>query len=396
VTPAHVPGVGLIGVSGYGRVHLQLARECRDRGEIAIVAATVINPTEEADTIAELRSHGTRIYHDYREMLRAEAGGLELCLIPTGIHWHARMTMAALQSGANVLVEKPLAGSMAEVEAVQEVERATGRFVAVGFQDLYDPATVWLKGALARGAIGRIESVRFLGVWPRARSYFGRNDWAGRIAVDGIPVLDSPLNNAFAHFVMLSQFFASAELDTAAVPQLDHVELWRAHAIENYDTAVVAAHTAQEVKLWFGVSHACAETIEPEIVIQGRDGMAWWRYENEACLRTNAGLEQRQAIPDTNQTRRAMLAAVLARLTRTDAPICGTALAARHVALIEAIQRHAAIQSFPSDAVRWINQDGSSVPEVVGLAAALSGAFHARQSLAAAGIGATLNSRLSS
>src|SRR5690606_38595299 len=103
--------VALIGISGYGRIHLQLARECRARGEVAIVAATVINAEEEAENIAELRAHGCTIYSDYEEMLREQRGRIDLCLIPTGIHWHARMTISALRAGANVLVEKPLAGS---------------------------------------------------------------------------------------------------------------------------------------------------------------------------------------------------------------------------------------------------------------------------------------------
>jgi predicted dehydrogenase len=90
------------------------------------------------------------------------------------------MTIAALQSGANVLVEKPLAGSVAEVEAVNAAELKSQRFVAVGFQDLYEPGTAWLKSELLKGRIGEITSVRFLGLWPRRRSYFTRNDWAGR------------------------------------------------------------------------------------------------------------------------------------------------------------------------------------------------------------------------
>src|SRR5690606_22451247 len=111
------PRVALIGVSGYGRIHLQLAREGRDRGELVIVAAAVINAAEESENVAELFAHGCAIYGDYREMLRRHAGQIDLCLIPTGIHLHARMTVDALRAGANVLVEKPLASSMDDVRS---------------------------------------------------------------------------------------------------------------------------------------------------------------------------------------------------------------------------------------------------------------------------------------
>lgn len=380
------PQLALIGISGYGRVHLQLARECRERGELDIAAVTVINPQEEAGNIALLQAHGCRIFSDYREMLREFRGRIDLCLIPTGIAWHARMTIAALEAGANVLVEKPLAGSTAEVQAIREVERRTGRFVAVGFQDFYEPGSAWLQAELQRGVIGGIRSVRFLGLWPRDRAYFARNDWAGRLQVDGVPVFDSPLNNAFAHFVMLSLFFAGAE--TAATPvALDGVELFRAHAIESFDTCVITAHTPQGVRLWFGTSHASRETVEPEIRITGTEGEACWRYEAETWWRRADGTTQQRKLLDAHGARRAMLSATLRRLRDASVPVCTTEMAGQHTALIEAAHRQSAIVDFSPASVHWRgpNGAGSQVPEVPGMAAALRQAFGAEQSLGACG-----------
>ncbi|HWA24207.1 MAG TPA: Gfo/Idh/MocA family oxidoreductase [Lacunisphaera sp.] len=378
--------VAIIGVSGYGSVHLQLARESQQRGEIRITAAVIINPQQEAAVIAELRGHGTEIFSDYGEMFRRHAGRIDLCLIPTGIHWHARMTIAALEAGANVLVEKPLAGSVAEVEEIRRVERRTGKFVAVGFQDFYEPGTIWLKNELQRGVIGDLGSVRFLGVWPRPRGYFTRNDWAGRLQVGGVAVMDSPLNNAFAHFVMLSLFLVGAET-TAETPALEGVELLRAHAIESFDTAVVRSVTARGVKLWFGASHASRETIEPEIVITGSKGQACWRYESEAWWHVTGGVTTRRALLDITGARRAMFSAALARLRDPAAPICTSELAGRHTALIEAIHRQAHIEVVPPDRIAWsgINGEASQVPEILGMTEAMRRSYVAEQSLAASG-----------
>jgi predicted dehydrogenase len=366
--PSSPARIAIIGVSGYGSIHLQLARESRDRGEIRITAATVINPQEEAATIAELRANGTEIFTDHHEMFRQHAGRIDLCLIPTGIHWHARMTIAALESGANVLVEKPLAGSLAEVEEIRRTEERTGRFVAVGFQDYYEPGTIWLKGELDRKVIGDIQSVRFLGVWPRPRGYFTRNNWAGRLRVEGVPVMDSPLNNAFAHFVMLSLFFVGGD-----APVLEEVELMRAHAIESFDTAVVRSHTAQGIKLWFGASHACHETVEPEIVITGRLGQACWRYESEAWWRSADGVTTRRTLLDITGARRAMFSTALQRLRDPSVRICTSEMAGRHTALIESIHRQASIGTVPPAAVAWsgANGESSQVPDINGLAEAL-------------------------
>ncbi len=382
-----LPRIAIIGVSGYGSIHLQLARESRDRGEVRITAATIINPQEEVATVAELTAHGCEVFTDYAEMFRRHAGRIDLCLIPTGIHWHARMTIAALRAGANVLVEKPLAGSLAEVAAVRQAERESGRFVAVGFQDYYEPGTTWLKSELHKGTIGDIQSVRFMGIWPRQRSYYTRNDWAGRLQVGNVPVYDSPLNNAFAHFAMLSLLFAGPGPDTAAEATLEGVELFRAHHIESFDTGVVTLHTPQGIKLWFGVSHACRQALEPEIVIHGTKGTACWRYENEALLRDMEGQLHRRAMPDTSATRRSMMSAVLRRLRDPNFPVCTTEMASRHTAVIEAIHRTAPINNFPPEWVQWSGDNGSpaAVAEVRGLDAVLRRAFAGQKSLSECG-----------
>lgn len=380
-----LPRAALIGISGYGRIYLQLAREAARRGELALVAAVVINPEEEAAAVAELRQMGCVIYADYQEMLARHRGELELCLIPTGIHWHTRMTLAALAAGANVLVEKPLAGSLAEVESVRAAARAAGRFVAVGFQDYHEPATHWLKQELIRGAIGPVRSVRFLGQWPRARSYFARNNWAGRLAVDGVPVLDSPLNNAFAHFVNLSLFFASPRPDESAAVELESAELFRAHAIESFDTAVVRARTPEGVAVWLGVTHTCRATREPEIIITGDSGSIVWRHEQAAVLTDAHGEVLRREMSDSFVARHAMMDAVLRRLTDPAAQICSPDIAGRHTALIEAVQRAGAVVPVPAGILAWQGEAAAAVPVVAGLELALDRAYAAGSTLAAAG-----------
>src|SRR4051812_14763778 len=282
-SPSPRPRVALIGVSGYARIYLALAQAAQARGELDLCAAVIINPQEVPTVEAELRARGCSIYRDYEEMLRAEAGRLDLCLIPTGIPWHARMTLAALRAGANVLVEKPLAGSLAEVAAIRAAERETGRFVAVGFQDIYSPVNRWLKDQICGGAIGPIHTVRFIGLWPRPAAYFTRNPWAGRLHADGTQVLDSPLNNAFAHFVNLSLYFAGRTRDGAAEVRVEEAELLRAHAIESFDTSVVKARSPEGIAFWFGATHTCREVCEPEIYIEGRTGRVEWKHER-SCI----------------------------------------------------------------------------------------------------------------
>jgi predicted dehydrogenase len=368
-TMAAPPRTALIGVSGYGRLYLQLARELRDRGAIRLVAAVIINPEEEAVSVRELRDHGCAIYADYGEMLRRHAGEIDLCLIPTGIPWHARMTIAALRAGANVLVEKPLAGSLAEVAAIRAAERAAGRFVAVGFQDFYTPGTAWLKRELLAGAIGELRAIRALGFWPRPAAYYRRNNWAGRLQVDGVAVYDSPFNNAFGHFANLALYFAGASPRDVAAAQQVEAELFHAHEIESFDTGVVRARTASGTALWLGFSHACRTLADPVILIEGSAGWARWSYE-KMCTVTPAGSPARfHPLPNAIDTRRIMFAEVLRRLHQPEAAICDTAMASRHTELIEAIHAIAPVQAILPALIDWITPpDGTSpIPAVRGM-----------------------------
>lgn len=377
------PRAALVGVSGYGRIHLNLARECERRGELEIVAATIINRDEEHVLVAELQSGGCEIFGEFDAMMAAWAGRLDLCLVPTGIHWHAPMTIKALRQGANVLVEKPLCVTVAEADAIRQTEQESGKFVAVGFQDFYDPGTLWLKSELVRGAIGTVESVRFLGVWPRSRSYFTRNNWAGRIEVDGRAVYDSPLSNAFAHFVMLSLFFAGRNERAAANATLLDAELFRAHDIESFDTGVARLTTPDGVQLWFGASHASRETIEPQIEITGSGGTACWRYERDAVWVDRSGREERRELSDVGGARRAMIATTLQRWRDSGVAVCTPEIASKHTEFIEALHLQGTVEPFAADMVDWGAAPSApdAIPAVDGLEEALRAAYAAGMSL---------------
>jgi predicted dehydrogenase len=286
------------------------------------------------------------------------------------------MTVAALRAGANVLVEKPLAGSLADARAIAEAERVARRFVAVGFQDLYTPGTRWLKKQLVAGAIGKLRSVRALGFWPRAADYYRRNGWAGRLYAQGAPVFDSPFNNAFGHFVHLALYCCGGTIDGVASAHAVEAELFRAHAIESFDTGVVRARTTAGTDLWLGFSHACRTISDPEIVLEGSAGTARWTYEKICTVTPLHGEVTSHPLPDAMNTRRMMFANVLRRLGDPAAPICDTAMALRHSELIEAVHAVAVVRKIPAEMIDAITlpQIKTPVPAVRGLEEAMQAA----------------------
>lgn len=380
-TPARV---GLIGVSGYGRIHLDLLEQGQSDGSVLPVAATIINPAEEAEIVARLTASGCRVYHDYREMLAAHAGDIELCMVPTGIDWHSRMTIDALDHGANVLVEKPLCATGAEAHAILAAETRNDRFVAVGFQDIYEPGTDWLKRELGQGVIGQITRVKFFGQWPRPAAYYQRNGWAGRITAGGQTVCDSPLNNAMAHFLMLSLYLAGREPGEAARATLRQAELRRAHAIESFDTGVVQLRSRAGVEFWIGATHLGRGNIDPSIEIFGTEGRAGWHYEDRAWWTRTTGEEAVRELGDAFAARRAMMHRTLARLRDPAVPVCSARMAACHTHVIEQLHRDQLIHAFDDSLVKWLPgpDGGAEVPVVAGLTEALLQAFTQENQLA--------------
>lgn len=81
---------------------------------------------------------------------------VEAVVIATDVTGHGPLTLAALDAGKHVLVEKPLASSVTEAE--QMVERAVqrGRHLLVGHLMLYHPAVLTLKQLIDDGTLGRV------------------------------------------------------------------------------------------------------------------------------------------------------------------------------------------------------------------------------------------------
>ena len=375
--PRTPPRAAIIGVSGYGKIYLEMLLQYAARGDFEIAAATVINRAQERSACAALEATGAMIYGDYHEMLEAQAGQLDLVLIPTGIHWHARMTLAALAAGANVLVEKPLAATVQDVRTIRETAPASGRFVAVGFQDIYLEDNLAMKRRLVAGALGRLRRIRGRGLWPRDDDYYARNDWAGRIRVGGEWVLDSPLANALAHFLNLSLFLAGGEAERSASPVLVEAELYRARPIESYDTAAVRATARNGVEICFYASHSCAEATEPELQIEGDGGTAVWSAA--AGWRMHSAREGETSLPARGETqaRREMFARILRRLHDPRTFVCGPEIAAEHILCVNGAHAATPIRDIPPAYLetRRHGSGGAAQPVISGLAPQVERAF---------------------
>ncbi len=361
----------VIGISRYARYHLFMALEQALHGKLRLVAVVVVNQKDEVFLCGRLRSLGCEIFDDTAALWARWHDRIDLCFIPTGIHLHAPMTLEALAAGANVLVEKPLTATAAEADEIIAAEHRTGRFVAVGFQDLYTPSTWHIKERLLAGAIGDLESITLVGLWPRHAGYYERNEWAGRLKQNGQWVLDSPVNNAFAHFLNLGLFWAGSALAGSADVRAVECELYRAQPIENFDTCCIRAELAGGPRLLVYATHSCEEDRVPLMTIKGSRGELVWVQESHYEFIHADGRRERGAVPGKIETKLMMADAVLDRFARPDARICGTAIALRHLRLVDAVHQASAIIDVPAVHVRQRVAASGKWREIIGIEAAI-------------------------
>ena len=342
--------IGLVGVSGYGRWHLKMIDEQVRRGRACLVAATVPNQEQELEACSRLEATGVRLYRDHLEMFAALQGQADLVMLPTGIHWHTPMTLAALDAGLHVLVEKPLAASLDEIDRIDAARRAAGRLVAVGFQELYSAATHDVKRKILEGEIGALRQVNVVGQWPRPLSYYARNEWAGRRRVGDAWVLDSPVSNAFAHFILLALFWAGEQLDQPAQIVTLDAEMYRAQPIETFDTVSLVARTAGGVSITFNASHSGEINLPPEIRVVGEEGEIRWTLGRHCVRRRPDRPDEVWPLPSVPETRLQVLHEVVSHLSGEPASfLVEPPLARVHTELVQRLDQSGEPQIIPAD-----------------------------------------------
>lgn len=148
--------IGVVGTGGMGRHHVRLLQ--------ALPGAELVGVYDRQPEVAETvaAEHGARVFADL-DGLAAECEAVVLA-VPTVEH--AALGCPLLERGLHLLVEKPIAASLAESDRLLAAAEAAGRVLAVGHVEFYNPA---VQALLAVGAEPRFVEVQRLAVFtPRS------------------------------------------------------------------------------------------------------------------------------------------------------------------------------------------------------------------------------------
>lgn len=257
--------VGVVGIHGFARQHLDRLRQVEGLGQARVVAAVAHAREQDPAWADQLAAAGIALLPDVDALLARD--DLELVTLPLGIHLHLPMAQKVLARRLAVYLEKPVAGCLADHDRIAALTAQAGVPLFVGFQHMFLPSLRTLQSALASGRWGAVRRIVVTAGWPRDDAYYARNNWAGKLAVNGSPVRDSPANNACAHYLNLALFLAGAP-GASAVPRRVDAALSRHRAIESFDTCGLHISTQGGTEVVFNASHAGAVNLQVRVRIE--------------------------------------------------------------------------------------------------------------------------------
>lgn len=169
---------------GCGRIAVNHIKAVVNNG-LELVAVCDLIP-EHIDILFEKTGYDKPVerYVDYREMI-VKHPELELVSIATDSGVHAEIALFCIDRGIHVIIEKPIAMSIADADEI--IRRAEEKHVkaATCHQNRFNIAVQEMRRAVESGRFGRISHGSIHVRWNRNRAYYEQAPWRGKWASDG-------------------------------------------------------------------------------------------------------------------------------------------------------------------------------------------------------------------
>jgi predicted dehydrogenase len=213
--------IGLVGCGAISTQHIEAIEVLEGTRLVGVVSASA----DRARTVGE--RHGVPWSTRLEDLLeRDDVDAVTICT-PSGMH--PAQALAALRAGKHAMVEKPIALTVADADAVVREGRQRGLVVATISQRRLEPAVRALRSAVEAGALGQLVLIVAEGLYHRPQSYYDSAAWRGTRELDG-----GVLMNQAIHTVDLVRWIGGPVASVAG-----HVATL-GHEMEAEDTASVS------------------------------------------------------------------------------------------------------------------------------------------------------------
>jgi len=183
--------IAVIGLGGMAQlVHLPVLAKLAN---VEVVAVSDINKNR-LRTIGE-KFNIVKQYYDYKELLAKEE--VDAVIIATPTNTHLDIALDCLNAKKHILIEKPIARSVAEAKEINAVAKKCKKQVMVGMNLRYRPDAMLLKSLVISGELGDIFYIRC--GWLRKQSsdekwFVNKNQSGGGVIIDlGLLIIDVAL-----------------------------------------------------------------------------------------------------------------------------------------------------------------------------------------------------------
>lgn len=192
---------------GCGRIspnHVAAAQ----KNELDIVALVDLDENKTKDVMAKvgLLGTGVHVYTDYKKMLETEKP--EVVAVATESGKHAQIALNCLDYGCHLIIEKPIALSIADADAVIAKAREKEVVVCVCHQNRFNKSIQKIRDAIEQKLFGKMLYGTAHIRWNRGHEYYAAAGWRGTWEQDG-----GALMNQCIHNIDLLRWMMGDEID---------------------------------------------------------------------------------------------------------------------------------------------------------------------------------------
>lgn len=180
-------------IIGCGRIspnHIAAAIE----NELEIVALCDIVPENMEDKISKFNlPKTTPLYKDYKELLEKEKP--ELIAICTESGKHGQIALDCIEAGSNLIIEKPIALSLEEADAIIDKAKEKNVKVSACHQNRFNKSIQKIREAVIEERFGRLMHGTAHIRWNRGEDYYKQAPWRGTWEQDGGALMNQCIHN---------------------------------------------------------------------------------------------------------------------------------------------------------------------------------------------------------
>ena len=177
---------------GCGRIspnHIEAAKN----NNLDFVAMCDIVPEVMQEKSKRFELEAVRQYTDYKKLLEIEQP--ELVAIATESGKHAAIALDCIAAGCNVIIEKPIALSIADADAIIEAGKKAGVVVCANHQNRFNKSVQYIRKALEAGRFGKLSHGAAHVRWNRGKGYYEQAPWRGTWEQDGGCLMNQCIHN---------------------------------------------------------------------------------------------------------------------------------------------------------------------------------------------------------